>query len=312
MNTRITTGMVQRNILSALNQVDGKLTRTQARAASGKQITRPSDDPYNTSRAMGLRQALAANQQYQTNVSDARGWQDATESALQGITRFTQRARDLVIQAGSDATDQTSRNSIASEIDQIIQGVKETANASYGDVYLFSGTKTDTAPYAMGADDTYKGDDAGLDPAVPGVLREIGPGVTMSINTVGREVLGDGQPAAGGTADNGLLNTLRDIADHLRSGDADSLRGTDLDRIQANLNNVLAVRARNGAASNRLDAADTRLQQIEQATTEQLSDVEDADFAQTMIDLNSQSAAYQAALRSGATIVQSSLMDFLR
>ena len=46
--------------------------------------------------------------------------------------------------------------------------------------------------------------------------------------------------------------------------------------------------------------------------TEQLSNTEDADIAKTMIDFNSQSAAYQAALRAGANIVQSSLMDFLR
>jgi flagellar hook-associated protein 3 FlgL len=31
-----------------------------------------------------------------------------------------------------------------------------------------------------------------------------------------------------------------------------------------------------------------------------------------MIDFNSQSAAYQAALKAGAQIIQPSLMDFLR
>ena len=45
--------------------------------------------------------------------------------------------------------------------------------------------------------------------------------------------------------------------------------------------------------------------------TKQLSDTEDADLSQTLIDFNSQSAAYQAALRAGANIVQTSLMDFL-
>ena len=44
----------------------------------------------------------------------------------------------------------------------------------------------------------------------------------------------------------------------------------------------------------------------------QLSQTEDADIAETLIDLNSQTAAYQAALRAGASIVQTSLMDFLR
>jgi flagellar hook-associated protein 3 FlgL len=35
-------------------------------------------------------------------------------------------------------------------------------------------------------------------------------------------------------------------------------------------------------------------------------------MAQTLIDFNSQSAAYQSALRAGASIVQTSLMDFLK
>ena len=60
---------------------------------------------------------------------------------------------------------------------------------------MIRGTATSTAPYALGADDTYQGDEAGLDPAIPGVVREIGPGVTMSINTVAREILGDGRAA---------------------------------------------------------------------------------------------------------------------
>jgi hypothetical protein len=37
-----------------------------------------------------------------------------------------------------------------------------------------------------------------------------------------------------------------------------------------------------------------------------------ADIAKTLIELNSQQAAYQAALKAGASIVQASLMDFLR
>ena len=51
------------------------------------------------------------------------------------------------------------------------------------------------APYKLGADDTYQGNQAGLDPAIAGIVREIGPGVTMTINTVARELLGDGRTA---------------------------------------------------------------------------------------------------------------------
>ena len=167
---------------------------------------------------MGLRQTLGATSQYQSNISDAKGWQDSTDASLQSITQYVQRARDLLLEGSSDTTDDTGRANVAAEIDQIIQGVKETANATYNDKYLFSGTATAVAPYSQGDDDTYHGNNAGLDPAVPGVLREIGPGVTMTINTTAVEVLGQGSASPG---DGGLLNTLRDISAHLKSGDTD-------------------------------------------------------------------------------------------
>src|SRR3954453_6464819 len=306
---RITTSMVQRNVLSDLNSLSEKLAKTQSKASSGKEITRPSDNPYQTARALGLRQNLAANEQYQSNISDARGWQDATEAALGSITDYVNRAQSLLLEGSTDSSDVGARNSVADEIDQIIQGLKETSNASFGDRYLMSGTATSTAPYKLGDDDAYQGDEAGLDPTVAGVVREIGPGVTISINSVAREVLGDGRA---NPTDGKLLNTLRDISEHLRANDGQALRGGDLTNLQGSLDAVLRMRSRNGAMTNRLEAANSRLEQIQGAVTEQLSNTEDADIAKTIIEFNSQSAAYQASLRAGANIVQSSLMDFLR
>jgi flagellar hook-associated protein 3 FlgL len=202
--------------------------------------------------------------------------------------------------------DADSRRMLAGEIDQIIQGLKETANAAYGDSYLMSGTATGVPPYKLGDDDTYQGDAAGLDPTLPGVVREIGPGVTMTINTVGSEILGNGG------SDGKLLSVLRTVSANLKANNGDGLRDNDIKALKVHVDNVLEVRARNGAMSNRLEAASTRLNQIQGAVTEQLSNTEDADFAKTMIEFSQQSAAYQASLRAGANIVQSSLMDFLR
>ncbi len=72
------------------------------------------------------------------------------------------------------------------------------------------------------------------------------------------------------------------------------------------------VRAENGAKTNRLEGALSRLSEFEETTIRQLSETEDADFAKTMIEYSTQQAAYQAALKAGASIVQASLMDFLR
>jgi flagellar hook-associated protein 3 FlgL len=307
MAMRITTSMVQRNVLADLNSVSEKLTRSQMKAASGKEINRPSDDPFHASQAMALRQSLEATRQYQRNVQDAQGWADMTEDGLDDITTNAQTARDLLVQGGTDSTDQTARDSIADHIEQLIEAIKQGASKTYRGSYLLSGATTNVRPYVSGADDTYHGDEAGYDPAIPGIVREIGPGVSMRINTVGRDVLGDGQSAGDGK----LLHVLRDAVDHLRAGDGAAVRG-DLDRLDTSVDHILELRAANGARSQRLESALSRLQQSEESAVGQLSNTEDADIAKTLIELNSQTAAYQAALRAGANLVQSSLMDFLR
>ena len=307
MSMRITNGMVTRNVLASLNDVSDKLVRAQQKAASGKEITRPSDDPFNASRAMALRQGMGATQQYRRNIEDATGWSEATEQALARITDVVQRARDLLVQGGTDSADATSRDAIAAEITQIIESVKETAGATYRGSYIFSGASVNDRPYRAGSDDAYYGDQAGSDPAVPGVIREIGPGVTMSINTVGSDVLGRGQAAA----DDKLLHVLRDAVDDLTSRDGPAIR-SDLARLDGEIESLLEVRAANGARANRLEAALPRLDEVEESQLRQLTDTESADIAKVLIELNSQTAAYQSALRAGASIVQSSLMDFLR
>ncbi len=295
---RITTGMMQRNTLADLNRVSERMERAQSRASSNKQIERPSDDPFNAGRAVQLRGSLAGIQQYQRNIEDAQGWQEVSEQAMMTVTDVAQQARDLLVQGGSTTTDAASRAAIAAEVDELIAAAKQAGNANFDGRYLFGGTRTDQPPDAEGADDAYGG-------AATVAAREVGPGVSLEIGVTGAAFLGSG----GG--DGKLLDTLRTVAADLRSGDTAAMQA-DLDSIDANLDELLGVRAYNGARQNRLDAALSRMSQLEEVTLGQLSETEDADIAKTLIDLNSQQTAYQAALKVGAGILQTSLMDFLR
>jgi flagellar hook-associated protein 3 FlgL len=304
MSTRITSNMISRSVLNDLNDVSTRLAKTQQQMSSGKQITRPSDDPYGTSRALTLRSDVAGTQQYQRNVSEATAWQNVTDAALSKISDSINRARELAIGGASDSAGQSARNAAAAEIDQLIASVKQEANASYGGRYVFSGTATDVRPYDVNGADSYAGD-AGT------VAREIGPSVSVQVNVLGSDVLGQGQPAADGK----LLDVLRNISDHLKSGtaaDANTLRTTDLKGLDTNLDLLSQTRATVGATTNRLDSADSRLQEVEGSLTKLLSDVEDADMAKTAVDYSMQQSVYQSALHAGANIVQQSLLDFLR
>ncbi|MEN3279639.1 MAG: flagellar hook-associated protein 3 FlgL [Solirubrobacteraceae bacterium] len=306
MSGRITNNMISRSVLADLNDVATRQAATRRQMASGKAITRPSDDPYAAGRALALHNELEGTRQQSRNVTEANGWMTITDTALGHIGDMAQRARELVVRGSTGTLDQTSRDAIAAEIDQLVAGVKQEANATYDGRYVFGGARTNVPPYdpkvlpaGSTPNDAYGGD-------AYNQMREIGPGVTLQVNVHGDEVLG------GTPGDAKMLDVLRDIATHLRSGDTASLESTDLKNLTTQLDNLLGVRARVGAGMNRLETAEARLAETEESATTLLSDVEDADMAKTLIDYSTQQAVYQSALNAGSRLVQSSLLDFLR
>lgn len=297
MSTRITNSMMTRTLLRDLTTTTDKLARTHERLSSGKALTRPSDDPFATSRALQFRSDLAVNRQYQRNVAEAASWQSVTDTALDKITAYISRSRELLLQGANGSAGPNERSAIAMELEQIVDAVKSEANAEYAGRFVFSGTRTTTRPYTPGGGDAYAGDTASINV-------DIGPGVQLPLNIPGSDVIGDGT--------GGLIFALREAIDDLRNGNVADLQTTDMVALRTASDAVVELRAVVGARANRLDTAAARLQELEEAATVLLSETEDADMARTLTDLSMQQAVYQSALKSGAQIIQPSLIDFLR
>jgi flagellar hook-associated protein 3 FlgL len=303
MTMRITEGMTARTVLADLGANKARLTKTQREISSGERITKPSDDPFGTARTLQLSAELEGFQQYKENVSDGTGWVTATETALSQISEVVQRARELLVQGGNDSNGQVAKEGIAAEIEALTEAVKQEADVTYDDRYIFSGTETETRPYELGENDEYSGNEGSI-------VRVIGAGVSIGVNVNIQSLLGEGA----GAEDNKLLDVLRDIATDLRGGteeNAEALRGTDLERLSENLDELTRVRAVVGATTNRLETAGTRLEQLEESSLSQLTDVRDTDMTEALVNYSTEQNAYEAALKVGATIIQPSLMDFL-
>lgn len=293
MSTRITQAMLSGSLLTDLDTISSSYAATQRKLSSGKELEKPSDDPFAVSRALQLSGELDANKQYQRNVQDAQGWQSATDSALGEIGDLALRARDLVVQGATGSAGADARASIAAEITQIVDSIKSAANTQYAGSYVLSGSATDKAPFLLDpAQDGYQGNGDALS-------REIGDGVAVQVNTT-----------AGG-AITALVGALRTVVGHLGAGDTSSLQGSDLRTLDQTLSDLTTERATVGAVGNRLETASSRLQQLEESATQLLSSTQDADMAKTLVELSQQQAVYQAALRAGAQVIRPSLMDYL-
>jgi len=297
--------MMSRALLTDVNALTTRMARSQQSISSGRQITAPSDDPLGTQRALGLRSVIEGAQQHQRNIDEATGWLQTTDDALGDISNIINRAKELTIQGANDSLGPDQLQSIALEIDQLVAAVKDSANASYQGTYVFAGAATTTSPYTNATGDAYQGDAAGV------IARTVGPGVSVQINTRASDLFGSGQTPGDGK----LLDNLRDIADHLRSGttaDRNALRNGDLKALSDNHDELNKSRATLGATQARLDAAKSRLADVETTTTSLLATTEDTDLAKAILELTNHQNVYQAALRSGASLIQPSLLDFLR
>ncbi|MBO0769751.1 MAG: flagellar hook-associated protein FlgL, partial [Solirubrobacterales bacterium] len=300
---RITTQMTTAGVLANINSVQNQLATTQEQLSTGLRINQPSDDPYGASLAIQLKNDMANLSNYQSNVNDGTAWASAADTSLTNVMSMLQRAQELTVQASNGVESSTDLSATADEIDQLADAMKQEANAQYNGQYIFSGTATGTAPYSSATGDTFQGNTGAI-------TRTIGPNSNLQVNVDISSLLGSGTSAADGK----LLDTLRTIASDMRSGNSAGvadLSGNQLTNLQNSLSSLEQLQADVGATQNRLTLAGTRLQGLQASDTAALSNDEDVNMAQAVTTFSNEQAAFTAALKAGANIVQSSLMDFL-
>ncbi len=300
---RITTQMTTTGVLANINNVQQQLATTQQQLSTGLSINQPSDNPYGASLAIQLKNDLQNLGNYQSSVTDGTAWSSAADTSLSNVMSMLQRAQELTIQASNGDESATDLSATADEIDQLADAMKQEANAQYNGQYIFSGTATGTAPYSTSTGDVFQGNTGAIQ-------RTIGPNSNLQVNVDISGLLGSGS----GAADGKLLDTLRTVAADMRSGNSTGvadLSSNQLGNLQNSLNSLEQLQANVGAVQNRLSLASTRIQGLQNSDTAALSNDEDVNMAQAMTTFSNQQAAFTAALRAGANIVQSSLMDFL-
>ena len=89
----------------------------QQQIASGNKYTKLSDNPAAISRSLTVQSALNANQQYQDNTGNAMTMLKHAQSALQNVLDAAKSIRNLIIEAGDGALDETQLKDIAQQIE---------------------------------------------------------------------------------------------------------------------------------------------------------------------------------------------------
>jgi flagellar hook-associated protein 3 FlgL len=304
VSERITPAMVTSATLNNLNSSLAAMERTSAELSSGTTILEPSDNPYGASQVIDLESQLEGLSSYESDAQNGISWENTASSAMSSIGHAVQRVRELLVQGANGTYNQSDLETMALQVEQLAESIKQDADTQYAGQYVFSGTATTTPPYEQGANDEYKGN-------AETISRAVGPGASVTITTNISTLLGNGEAAEDGK----LLDTLRTIAKNMRGGtveDREALGSTDLQKIDGNIETLTQLQAVAGSATDQLQTALTRNEDLQTTITGALANLDDTNIAEASIAYANEQAAYEAALRAGATIVQESLLNFLQ
>jgi flagellar hook-associated protein 3 FlgL len=285
---------------TTLNNLEANMTRlsqVEGQVSSGLRITRPSDDPIGAARALSIQDGIDQNTQFLTNIDQASGWLNATDSALASVTSVIQRARELSVQAASDTTSQADRQAINAEVLQLQQQVLGVAQAKYGASYLFSGTKSDAAGFVSANPSTIAGAYQGNKGQA---LRQVAAGQTIAVNI---------DPTT--STFDPVFTALNNLAAGLTANSTSAIQSSITDMDTA-LTAVMGQRATVGSMTNRLDTLQTQTTGVQVNMTGLLSNVKDVDMAQAITSFQMAQTVYQASLQAGAKAMQPSLLDYLK
>ena len=288
-NRMMVDGMI-RNIHKSLTRLDKKYDEL----ATGHQFRYPSDNPVGVTQAMRLKTSIAETKQYVKNADDAILWMESTDAAIGEFGTVVHRLKELAVAGANDTLPQESRAALADEVNQLREHLFMLSNSEQEGRYLFGGTRTNLPPYEkqVGGTITYLGNNQEIQ-------TELGIGVTMGINATGSQVFDD------------VFDFLEQFETDLRDSNYNSIN-TAIGNLEDYNDNLLKYRAEIGAKVNRMEMNKTRLEGLQLNYEKILSSVQDVDIAQAVMELQIQEAIQQAALSTGARIIQPTLIDYIR
>ncbi len=145
-NMRVTQSMITNSSLRHFSQSYVELHRLHDQLATGKKISRASQDPVVAMNGMRYRTQVTEVEQFKRNLSEVYNWMDTSDSTLDTTTQAMHRIRELTVQAANDTYDETERANIAKEVSQLREHVQSLANTQSNNKYIFNGTNTTNAP----------------------------------------------------------------------------------------------------------------------------------------------------------------------
>ncbi len=295
---RVTFGSSFRNALIDVNRAAEQFAQRQREVSSGKRLHAASENPSAMSTVVLERTEMQQLDQYLRAADSVESRLMVADAVFTDLVKQLTAAQARGVGGRSTVLTQPQRNALAGDLRGIRDALLAAVNTSYRDVQIFSGTASQTPPYAPGPPiSAYQGN---ADVAYVDVGRQRSAQVTF-----------DASSFLGGTPSGDIFQVLDDLAMAVQTGDM----GTIDARLQA-VGQVFqqVTQAQSGVGTDLAALVDdrARLGEMRRASDKRRSALEDTNLAESLSGQTQADAAHRAGLSALAAASRLSLLDYLK
>lgn len=292
--------VTERTLLADFTLAVSRLRRQQADAqnalSSQKRLREASDDPIGAARSTSLRGEARELGAFRDSVALGSSMLGAQDAVLGEVHDILIRAREIAAGMTAGLTTPEARQVAAEEVAELERGLLALANTTVAGRHIFGGLATGGAVFRSLDDPGFTPATAYTGPADPFSVRA-SRDESIRVTTNGGDVFGSS------------LQAIDDLRQALEAG-SDPV-GT-LATLESAANDIRQERASVGGRLSRLQTRDQEIGSALLTARTLLAGVEDADLTETVTQLAQVQNALEATLTAGATLMRTTILDYLR
>jgi flagellar hook-associated protein 3 FlgL len=292
--------------LSNLQQIQNRIGTAERQLSSGLRVSVASDDPDQISSILQLRAQIAGVEQTQENLSNVTPQVESGENAIQQAIQVLDTATSLATEASGSTSNASQRQDEIPQVQGILQQLVSLSQTAVNGQYIFSGDLSGQPQYTLAANGSSV--EQMTQPGPAGQIQDAN-GLPISIGLTAQQIFDD-QDASGNPTAASAFAAVTGFLTALQNNDGPGILTavTDIQTASAHLNDESSFY---GAAQNNLTAAGNSASQTLIQLQQQLSNEQDADAAQSSLDLTMATTDEQAAMSAQAMLKPQSLFDYL-
>ena len=140
---------IYQNVSYALNLNAEALMKLQEQAASGNYVNRASDSPSDAYRILTLNSQERSLANYEEHITDLIGNLEITSTIIEDMAGALSDTRTNLTEIVGGVHDEEGQTRIAEWLNSTLEQMVSLANTKHAGQYLFGGSDTGTAPYAV-------------------------------------------------------------------------------------------------------------------------------------------------------------------